>query len=80
MLELNNNVLKLKFNGEVFEIKHPTIKQFEIFSKKLIVGDKSEVEIIKEFLIDLGLNSSVVEDFELTHLNAIIEEFTKKKN
>ena len=77
MLELKSKVLKLKFNDEICEVKHPTVKQHMEFSKKHseVENDvEKSIDCIFDFLVSLGLDEKLKDSLEMEHLNLILKE------
>lgn len=77
MIEIKPKVLQLKFNDEICEVKHPTVKQHMEFSKKHeTVKDDVEksIECIFDFLTSLGLKEELKDVLQMEHLNAILKE------
>lgn len=74
MLELESDVLEVKFNGEVITLNYPTLDDLEKCS------DLKEVKEFKGFFMKLGMKEEIADKLQLNHALAIIEALTEKKN
>ena len=73
MLELENDVLEIKFNGEKFSLNYPTLD--DLSNKEL-----TEVSEFKAFFKKLGMPKKVSDSLQISHALKIIEALTEKKN
>jgi arginine repressor len=75
MLELKNKILKIKFNDEICEVKHPTVKQhmeFSVAHDKVKDDTVKSVECMMNFLVTQGLSENIASMLEPEHLNEIL--------
>jgi hypothetical protein len=81
MLELKKSVLEVKVDGQVYQIKFPTIKKIKSFQESLKSQGEPDIGVTLDFLESLGLPKSVSEELEPSHLAAIIDTISgTKKN
>ena len=78
MLDFDFKKLEFKFDGKKFELEYPTIKKINSFRKDLKKPDCDEVEVIVDFLCDLGAEKEIIERLRVSQLNALVEELTSE--
>lgn len=78
MLELFEEVLKLKYKGEEISLPFPTVLQFEEYQEKM-KETKSELKLAREFLVELGMNEETAKSLQMNNLRKIIEELVAQK-
>lgn len=76
-MELKRKELKLKFDGQDFVIKFPTVKQIKELSKKQEGED--DLDMTLRFLDALGLSKDVAETMEPDHIKEIVDHLTAQK-
>ena len=78
-MELVSRKLVFTFNGERKECNYPTVKQLSEFEKAKEGMDA--LESLTSFLGRLGLDESLVQELEPSHLTQIVDELSgvKKK-
>lgn len=80
MMEFKRKVFKFKLDGDEFFVKHPTVRQIEVFqadSKK--VGDDDSIKVAVGLLVTLGLKEDFCYGLEPDHLMTIIEHVSGQK-
>lgn len=66
--------LKVKIYDNEFNMVKPTIRQAEGMRKKLkAMAEGDELKVMGEFLQELGLPSSIMEEMELEHFTSLTE-------
>lgn len=85
-MKFEKRVIALDVYGEKFEVSFPTPKQLRWYIDELKKvseqeGDKSEVDLIVEFLAKLGLPKEKSEEMEVSHISKLVEVLLEvKKN
>jgi hypothetical protein len=81
MLEFKKSVLAVKFDGQEYQVKFPTIKVLRQFQAQIKESGEQDLGVTIDFLANLGLPASVTEELEPQHLQAVIEAISgSKKN
>jgi len=70
-------IYKLVIYGTEVKFRAPIVKEYKALIKKMEKGDKSEFDLMSEFLVSLGMDKKVIEELEASHLNEIIVMITK---
>jgi catalase (peroxidase I) len=78
MLELNSRKLEVKFNGEIFNLKFPTVKEMRLYSDGYDKAD-DKTKVIVDFIASLGMPSDKCEQLEVEHLEMLLKELTSTK-
>lgn len=78
MLELHKKVLKVKYDGQVLELQYPKVKQVDKLQGRMKKEGES-VELILDFLEELGLKREISEDMQADHVEAIVTSLTDSK-
>lgn len=81
MLELKKSEkIKIKIYGEELEVSKPTFGQVVKMQKDMKEkGTEENFSIMKDLLIALGVNESVVNELEIEHINDLIIYLTSSK-
>lgn len=64
----------MKLDGEVYELRYPTVEQVKTFSGMDKKGVDENVELMVDFLEGLGLPKKVSYGMEADHLKELLEE------
>lgn len=75
-MDLSSTTLSLKWNGDEFKLKHPSVKQHMLYTKDLEKSKGKEVECLIKFLEGLGLPTEVSYEMELGHLQQVVGALT----
>lgn len=76
MLNFDEEVVEVKFKGEVHKISRPVNKQIKEYSDSLkaIEGDKEKEELLIAFLEKLGLKREVFDQLTPGQVKQILKE------
>ena len=72
-MDLSSTVLSLKWNGDEYKVKYPSVKAHMLYSKTLKEKKGKEGECLIDFLESLGLPKKVSYEMELGHLKQVAE-------
>lgn len=78
MLNFKRRVLKFSLDEVDYSINYPNVRQTAKFSAEYEEA-KDKIEIVINFLDDLGFDKKVCESMEMEHLNQILEKLTEVK-
>lgn len=78
MLEFKKRVLQFKFDGDMHELRFPTVKEIKEM-QKLQKENKDEVAVIEKVLKKLGMPEGLFDQLEVDHLEAIINKLVNEK-
>ena len=78
MLEFVKRELEFKYDGEVYRLKYPSVKEMSAYSKAYEASEE-KLDCIIDFLAKLGLKKKVCEELEVHHLTTIIKALTEEK-
>jgi hypothetical protein len=73
MLDFKDEVLQFKYNGEVYELNFPKVKDLKKFQKDYKENEES-IDVMIDFLVDLGGEREVIENLSAKALKAISEK------
>ncbi len=78
MLEFKRRVLKFNLDDVDYKINYPNVRQVSQFSKEY---DESvdKVDVVINFMDELGFDKEICEQMEMDHLNQILEKLTEAK-
>ena len=76
-MELKRKVLNLKFDGQDFALKFPTVKQIKELTVKK--EEESDLDMTVRFLAELGLPQETTLDMEPDHIQEIFAVLTGQK-
>lgn len=76
-MEIKKRVLALKFDGNDYSVKYPSVKQLKELSVKR--EGETDLDMTFRFLSELGLPQEVAEEMESEHINEIISVLTSQK-
>lgn len=71
--------LEITFDGTVYKLRYPLVKDIRKYNKDLEAKDAVEFDVVTEMLFNLGLSKAVIEKMEMPFIEAIIEELVAKK-
>lgn len=75
-MDLSSSKLSLKWNGDEYSLKHPSVRQHMLYTKDLEKSKGKEVECLIKFLEGLGLPKDVSYEMELGHLQKVVGALT----
>ena len=75
-MELVSEKMTVKFDGQVYELGYPTVKQIKELDKK---KDDVDVNAVCDLVVSCGMPKDVVENLQALHLNKIVEALMGKK-
>lgn len=82
-IELKRKRFAFKIDGNVYELKSPTVSMVKDYTKKQKelekAGEEDAIEGAIDFLARLGMPKEVAEELELEHLETVIEQVTGAK-
>lgn len=73
MLDFKDEVLQFKYNGEVYELNFPKVKDLKKFQKDYKENEES-IDVMIDFLVSLGGKREVIENLSSKALKAISEK------
>jgi hypothetical protein len=80
MIKLQKKVFQFEYDGDVYKLKSPSVKDVTALQKR-IEKDGESVDIAIDFLSNLGMKKEVCYEMEIDNLNTIIEAVVgAKKN
>lgn len=80
MIKLQKKVFQFEYDGEVYKLKSPSVKDVTSLQKR-IEKEGESVDIAIDFLSNLGMKKEVCYEMEIDNLNTIIEAVVgAKKN
>ncbi len=71
-MDLSSTTLSLKWNGDEYSLKHPSVRQHMAYTEQLQKKKGKEVECLIDFLEGLGLPKKASLEMELGHLQKIV--------
>jgi hypothetical protein len=77
MLNLEEEILEVKFKGKVHKLRHPTIGDAKLLKQK--TNESSEEDAMIWFLVSLGMDQDCVESLTGLQIQQIIEALNSKK-
>ena len=75
-MDLSSSTLALKWNGDEYNLKHPSVKKHIAYTKSLQKNKGKEVECLIDFLEGLGLPKEVSYEMEFSHLQQVVGALT----
>ena len=75
-MDLSSRILSLKWNGNEYNVKHPSVKQHMAYTTQLQKKKGKEVEVLIDFLDGLGLPKECSMEMELSHLQQVVGALT----
>jgi hypothetical protein len=79
-MDLSSTTLSLKWNGDEYSLKHPSVRQHMAYTEQLQKKKGKEVECLIDFLEGLGLPKQASLEMELGHLQQVVSALTGAKN
>ena len=80
MIKLQKKVFKFEYDGNVYELKSPSVKDVTKLQER-IKKEGESVDIAIDFLSNLGIDKNICYEMEVDNLNTIIEAVVgAKKN
>jgi len=77
-------VFKVKYEGETYDVKKPSVKEVSLFNRKLKEAGKDEyaqLDATKAWISGLGMPANVIEELEMEQFNLLLESISGlKKN
>ena len=78
MLDFKKRVLQFKLDGEVHEVRYPSVKEIKLMQERQ-KKKENEFVVLEEVLIDLGLKKEIFDTLEVDHLSSIVEMLVNPK-
>ena len=75
-MDLSSRTLSLKWNGDEYSLKHPSVRQHMAYTEQLQKKKGKEVEVLIDFLDGLGLPKKASLEMELGHLQQVVGALT----
>ena len=75
-MDLSSRTLSLKWNGDEYSLKHPSVRQHMAYTEQLQKKKGKEVEDLIDFLDGLGLPKECSMEMELGHLQQVVSALT----
>jgi len=79
MQEFKRSEFIFKMDDEQYRVKHPTVKELEVFQKKNSEKEEMDIEGVVDFLEGLGLPKDVAYSMEPSHLNIVVDAISGNK-
>ena len=75
-MDLSSRKLSLKWNGDEYSVKHPSVKQHMSYVAQLQKKEGKEVEVLINFLDSLGLPKEASLEMDIAHLQQLMSALT----
>lgn len=75
-LKLEKKKLELDVMGNVHKLDFPTLSQYRKFTEELLNKPSKELDIYKDFLVELGMPEDLFDNLQVDHLMQIADTLT----
>ena len=73
-MEFSRTKLKINLYGDLYEMKRPSVDESQNYARRVKDKDDGEsMELLKEFLENLGLPGKALGEMEIDHLTQLME-------
>jgi len=73
-LELKRTKIKVKIYDDTFEVRKPTVKEYEAFAKNAVgLSESSAIDKMRELLKNCGISEKALDDLEMEHMTEVFQ-------